>query len=279
MLAQAYVSGYDRGNKEGAPLTPSNVADTLTALMTFKTLRLRTDGPIAVITLARPDSGHRVDDAFLRELDEACAALNDDAGIRVAVLTGEGDVFCSGWDGDDVPKRPQPFACLESMGQPIICALNGEATSAGLELALACDVRIAAESATFSLPETAQGQLPMGGGTQRLARLVGRGEALRLILLGEEIDAAEAYRIGLVSAVIPRDELDDKARSLSERMASRGPLALRYAKEAVRRGLEQPLDQALRYETDLTVILQSTEDRAEGVTAFLEKRAAKFEGK
>ena len=170
-------------------------------------------------------------------------------------------------------------AMLESMGQPIICALTGEATSAGLELALACDVRIAAESATFSLPETAQGQLPMGGGTQRLARLVGRGEALRLILLGEEIDAAEAYRIGLVSAVVPRDELDDKARSLSERMASRGPLALRYAKEAVRRGLEQPLDQALRYETDLTVILQSTEDRAEGVTAFLEKRAPKFEGK
>ena len=247
--------------------------------MAFKTLRLENDGLIAVITLARPNSGHRVDDAFLRELDEACAALNDDAGIRVAVLTGEGDVFCSGWDGVDVPSRPQPFACLESMGQPIICALNGEATSAGLELALACDVRIAAESATFSLPETAQGQLPMGGGTQRLARLVGRGEALRLILLGEEIDAAEAYRIGLVSAVVPGDELDDHARSLSERMASRGPLALRYAKEAVRRGLEQPLDQALRYETDLTVILQSTEDRAEGVTAFLEKRAPKFEGK
>ena len=247
--------------------------------MAFKTLRLETDGPIAVITLARPDSGHRVDDAFLRELDEACAALNDDAGIRVAVLTGEGDVFCSGWDGDGLVGRADPFACLESMGQPIICALNGEATSAGLELALACDVRIAAESATFSLPETAQGQLPMGGGTQRLARLAGRGEALRLILLGEEIDAAEAYRIGLVSGLAPRDQLDNEARSLAARMASPGPLALRYAKEAVRRGLEQPLDQALRYETDLTVILQSTEDRAEGVKAFLEKREPRFEGR
>ncbi len=247
--------------------------------MAFKTLRLDADGPIAVITLARPDSGNRVGEAFLRELDEACGAINDDATVRVAILRADGDVFCSGWDGEDVAMRPQPFACLESMGQPIICALNGEAMSAGLELALACDVRIAAENATFSLPETAQGQLPMGGGTQRLARLVGRGEALRLILLGEEIDAAEAYRIGLVSALAPRDQLDDKARSLAERMASRGPLALRYAKEAVRRGLDQPLDQALRYETDLTVILQSTEDRAEGVKAFMEKREPKFEGK
>ncbi len=247
--------------------------------MAFKTLRLDADGPIAVMTLARPDSGNRVDEAFLRELDEACAAINDDASVRVAILRSDGDLFCSGWAGDGVLSSPQPFACLESMGQPIICALNGEATSAGLELALACDVRIAAESATFSLPETAQGQLPMGGGTQRLPRLIGRGEALRLILLGEEIDAAEAYRIGLVSALAPHGQLDDKARSLAERMASRGPLALRYAKEAVQRGLEQPLDQALRYETDLTVILQSTEDRAEGVKAFLEKREPKFEGK
>ncbi len=247
--------------------------------MAFKTLRLDADGPIAVITLARPDSGNRVDEAFLRELDEACAAINDDAGVRVAILRAEGDVFCLGGDGERDAGQPQPFACLEAMGQPIICALNGEAMSAGLELALACDVRIAAEGATISLPETAQGQLPMGGGTQRLARLVGRGEALRMILLGEEIDAAEAYRIGLVSALAPKNELDENVRTLAERMARRGPLALRYAKEAVRRGLEQPLDQALRYETDLTVILQSTEDRAEGVSAFLEKREPKFEGK
>ena len=247
--------------------------------MAFKTLTLDADGPIAVITLARSESGNRVDEAFLRELDEACVTINDDASIRVAILRADGDVFCAGWDDEYTASRSQPFVCLEAMGQPIICALNGEATSAGLELALACDVRIAAEHATFALPETAHGQLPMGGGTQRLARLVGRGEALRLVLLGDEIDAAEALRIGLVSGIVPQGELDKKVRSLAERMASRGPLALRYAKEAVRRGLEQPLDQALRYETDLTVILQSTEDRAEGVQAFLEKREPKFEGK
>ena len=248
--------------------------------MVYRTLKLETAGPIATITLSRPETEHRVDDAFLRELDEACGAINDDAAVRVAVLTAEGDVFSKGW-ADDGPSQQsqQPFACLESMGQPVICAINGNAMSAGLELALACDVRIAVESATFSLPETAAGQLPMTGGTQRLPRLIGRGEALRLILLGEEIDAAEAHRIGLVSAVVADDRLHDDAAALAQRMASRGPIALRYAKEAVRRGLDQPLDQALRYETDLTVILQTTEDRVEGVSAFLEKREPKFKGR
>jgi enoyl-CoA hydratase/carnithine racemase len=164
------------------------------------------------------------------------------------------------------------------MGQPVICAVNGDATSAGLELALACDLRIAAEGARFSLPETASGLLPMAGGSQRLPRLVGRGEALRLLLLAEPIDAAEALRIGLVSAVVPGERLLAEAEALAFRLASRGPIALRYAKEAVRRGLEQPLDQALRFETDLTVILQTTEDRAEGVRAFLEKREPRFRG-
>lgn len=248
--------------------------------MAYRTLSLTTNGPVATIRLAQATIGR----AFLQELDAACASINDDAGVRVAVLTGAGDVFSTGWDPAELSVAPErsaspAFACLESMGQPVICALNGDATSAGLELALACDVRLAAQGARFALPETAHGLLPMAGGTQRLARLAGRAEALRLILLGEEIDAAEALRIGLVSAVHPRDRLLAEAEALAQRMASRGPIALRYAKEAVRRGLEQPLDQALRYETDLTVILQSTEDRAEGVRAFLEKREPKFKGR
>jgi enoyl-CoA hydratase/carnithine racemase len=245
--------------------------------MAYRTLSLTMNGPVATIRLAQATIGR----ALLDELDAACAAINDDSSVHVAILTGAGDVFATGWDGPDPSgiASPAPFTCLESMGQPMICALNGNAISGGLELALACDVRLAADSACFAIPETAHGMLPMAGGTQRLARLVGRGEALRLILLGEEIDAGEALRIGLVSAVHPRERLPAEAEALAQRMASRGPIALRFAKEAVRRGLEQPLDQALRYETDLTVILQSTEDRAEGVRAFLEKREPKFKGR
>jgi enoyl-CoA hydratase len=271
--------------------------------MGYRTLTLDRTGPLAILRLARPEHDNPIDRLFLQELDDACASINDNPGVRVAILTGEGAVFSSGWHPAELPpeadspqaKNPDPFdpaewrrsafggsppfAALESMGQPVICVLNGDARSAGLELALACDVRLAAQGARFALPETAQGLLPMAGGTQRLARLVGRGEALRLILLGEEIDADDALRIGLVSAVFPAKRLMAEAEALALRMASRGPVALRYAKEAVRRGLEQPLDQALRFETDLTVILQTTEDRAEGVRAFLEKREPKFKGR
>ena len=259
--------------------------------MGYRTLTLETKGPLAWLRLARPERGNAIDRLVLQELDDACAALNDDSSVRVAILTGEGDVFSSGWDAAELSpegfdtaewrrrwEAAPPFAALEAMGQPVICALNGDATSAGLELALACDVRLAADGARFALPETAQGLLPMAGGTQRLARLVGRGEALRLVLLGETIAANEALRIGLVSAVVPPDRLLAEAEALAQRIASRGPIAVRYAKEAVRRGLEQPLDRALRFETDLTVILQTTEDRAEGVRAFLEKREPKFKG-
>jgi enoyl-CoA hydratase len=251
--------------------------------MPYRTLTLETNGPIAYLRLVRPDDGNPIDAAFLRELDDACATISDSPDIRVAVLAAEGDVFSKGW-GADAPSLAQlrespPFGCLESMGQPVICGLHRDAVSAGLELALACDVRLAVEGAHFSLPDVGEGRLPMGGGTQRLSRLVGRGEAMRLILLGEQIDAVEALRLGLVSGVYstPAD-LVTQTEALATRMASRGPLALRYAKEAVRRGLEQPLDQSLRYETDLTVILQTTDDRSEGVNAFLEKREPEFKG-
>lgn len=260
--------------------------------MGYRTLKLEKQGAVATIRLARSEQGNPIDGVFLAELDNACASINDDADVRVVLLTADGETFSCGWDAAELApegfdangsrrrwEQSPPFACLESIGQPVICALNGDATSAGLELALACDVRVAAAEARFSLPETGLGLLPMAGGTQRLPRLVGRGEALRLLLLGEVVDAQEALRIGLVSAVHPRDKLLAEAETLAQRMASRGPIALRYAKEGMRRGLEQPLDQALRFETDLTVILQTTEDRAEGVRAFLEKRDPEFKGR
>jgi enoyl-CoA hydratase/carnithine racemase len=172
-----------------------------------------------------------------------------------------------------------PFGCLGDLPQPVVCAINGDATGAGLELALACDVRIAAEGANFSVPEISLGLLPLAGGTQRLPRLIGRGKALEMILTGDPIDAQEALRIGLVSAVVLHDYLLSEAEAIASRIAARGPLAVRYAKEAIARGFEMPLEQALRFETDLTIILQTTEDRAEGVRAFLEKRKAEFKGR
>jgi len=234
-----------------------------------------------------------IDASVVRELRDACdgIAANDD--VRVVLLTAEGDEFARGWDWESFSGEshrlvsamrshgipPDPFGCLAQLPQPVVCAINGDAFGAGLELALACDVRIAAEGASFALPDISLGLLPIAGGTQRLPRLVGRGKALEMVLTGEPVDAQEALRIGLVGAVTPPEALATVAEALASRIAERGPLAVRYAKESVSRGIEMPLDQALRYETDLTVILQTTDDRAEGVKAFLEKRTPKFKGK
>ena len=260
--------------------------------MLLRSLSLDKRGTVAHIALKRPEQQNAVDANMLRELADACEAIAGDSDVRVVVLSGgDGPVFCCGWDrealaGDDLQAAARslglpgdPFGCLARLPQPVVCALNGDALSAGLELALACDVRVAAEGARLGLPETSMGLLPMAGGTQRLPRIVGRTRALEMILTAEPIDAAEALRVGLVNAVAPREQLLAEAEAIAARIAERGPLAVRYAKEAVQRGLEMPLEQALRYETDLTVILQTTEDREEGVRAFLEKRKPEFKGK
>ena len=248
---------------------------------------------VARVTISHPQRDNAINAALLRDLCDACEAIAARQDVRVVLLTAEGDVFSRGWDWDALLGEttdpvaalrshgiaPDPFGCLADVPEPVVCAINGDATGGGLELALACDVRISAEGATFSLPEVSMGLLPLAGGTQRLPRLVGRGKALEMILTGEPIDAAEALRIGLVSAVVPRDRLLAEAQSIASRIAERGPIAVRYAKEAISRGLEMPLEQALRFETDLTIILQTTEDRAEGVRAFLEKRNSQFKGR
>ena len=257
-----------------------------------KTLSLETSSGVARLTLRRPDAGNPVDARLVRELIQARETIADDNAVRVVLLSAEGDVFSRGWDWDALLGEttdpvaalrshsisPDPFGCLSDLPQPIVCALNGDAIGAGLELALACDVRIAAEGARFSVPEVSMGLLPIAGGTQRLPRLVGRGKGLEMILTGETVTADEALRIGLVSAVVRRERLAEEAELVAQRIARRGPLAVRYAKEAVSHGIEMPLEQALRFESDLTIILQTTEDRAEGVKAFLEKRTPEFQG-
>jgi enoyl-CoA hydratase len=161
---------------------------------------------------------------------------------------------------------------------PVIAAVNGDALGAGLELALSCDIRICSENAHFGFPETSYGLIPGGGGTQRLPRIVGKGKATEMVITAEPIDAAEAYRIGLVTKVVPKQKLSTEAEEVAKRLSLRAPIAVRYAKEAVNKGMDMTLAQGLRLEADLSFLLQTTKDRAEGIKAFLEKRKATFKG-
>jgi enoyl-CoA hydratase/carnithine racemase len=247
--------------------------------MPYQTIEVERQDRVAVIRLARGARGNPVDAALVAELRAASAGLHDDAGIHAIVLTSGGGPFSRGVADSSAGDEADGFRFLETTGQPIVAAIDGEARGAGLELALACDIRIASQTAVFVCDDIEQGRIPSRGGTQRLPRLAGRGIATEMVLGGEPLSAASALRCGLISRLVPAGEADAAAVALAQNIARRGPLAVRYAKECITRGLDMPLEQALRYETDLTVILQTTADRAEGVAAFVEKRQPKFEGR
>jgi len=248
--------------------------------MAHTTILVEKRGHIAEVRLNRPDAGNPIDALFLDELEAVAAALHDDRDVHVVLLTAAADIFSSGRlsQPETPPERaPLPFRCLELMGQPVIAVIEGDAIGAGFELALACDVRIASEDAMFAIPEVTMGLLPSGGATARLPRLAGRGLAAEMLLLGERIDGRRAAAACLVNEALPRPGVRPRAQQLADTVAAQGPTAVRYAKESMLRGLDLPLPEALRVETDLTVILQTTADRAEGVQAFLEKRPPRFE--
>jgi enoyl-CoA hydratase len=250
----------------------------------LRTLTLERRGAVAELRLGRPERGSPIDLALLDELDALTADLDADPGVRALLITSAREIFSHGWDMAEPPATATTsgrlaFRCLEEMGIPAVACIEGDAVGAGLELALACDVRIAGEGATFAVPDVAMGTMPTAGATQRLPRLVGRAKAAEMLLLGARLDASDALACGLVNRVVPPGATVAAAEEFAARVAARGPLAVRYAKEAMLRGLDMPLEQALRYETDLTVILQTTEDRAEGVRAFLEKRPPEFGGR
>jgi enoyl-CoA hydratase len=248
--------------------------------MAFQRLRLAFEDRIARLTL----TSNGMDSRLLQELPEAAAAISAQDGVSVVLLDSAGPDFCTGWSDDAIASRlakdaaPDPFGCIGDLPQPIIAAVRGRAHDAGLELALACDIRIAAEDASFAMTGLAAGLTPLAGGSQRLPRMIGRARATSMLLLGDVLDAEQAQRAGLVSRVLPAPSFEADAMALARTVASRGPIALRYAKEAVKQGMDMPLDQALHLELDFSIILQTTADRAEGVRAFLEKRGPKFEG-
>ncbi len=247
-----------------------------------------TRGQIAYVTLNRPERLNACDFETYEALAQAWERFRDDASLRVAILTGSGErAFCVGSDikanyGEGRAEKEPPnrlFPVLASMTKPIVAAINGHCNGGGLEQALACDIRVAAEHAQFGLGEVLLGLLPGGGGTQRLPRLIPRGRALELLYTGARIDAHEALRLGLVDHVVPAAELPAKCQSLAEAILRGAPLAVQKIREAVFRGLDLPLAEGLRVERDLFEFLRETADSVEGAAAFAAKRPPQWQGR
>ena len=260
--------------------------------MTYETILQERDGAVALVTLNRPAVLNALNILMVRELGQALAAIESDPEIGAAILTGAGDrAFAAGADIAELNALPNTIAGaelarsgqrltlqMESMRTPVIAAVNGFALGGGCELAMGCDIRIASERAKFGQPEINLGLIPGYGGTQRTARLAGRGMAMLLCLTGELIDAAEAHRIGLVERVVPPADLPTEAKRIAALIASKSPLAVAAAKRAINEGSPLPLAAALEIEALHFGSLMSTADFKEGTAAFLEKRPPKFTG-
>jgi enoyl-CoA hydratase/carnithine racemase len=239
-------------------------------------------GRIATVTLARPRTGNVLDDAMMHGLAEAAAALGDREELCAVVLRARGRSFCVGLPSATAwPPRswPDGIAAIAQLPMPVVAAIRGEARGWGMALALACDLRVTASRAVFSLPETGVGRLPGGGVLPRLARLVGVGRAAEVALLGGRVTGREAGAWGLATRVVAGPVVEATAAELARGLAARGPLALRYAKEAVLRAIDLPLADGVRLEHDLYVLLQTTADRREGVRAFLDHRPPRFDAR
>jgi enoyl-CoA hydratase/carnithine racemase len=266
------------------------MSSSASALKLENVLYEKKDG-IAYVTLNRPKVMNALTQETWRDLRVAFEAAREDEEVRGVVLTGSGDkAFIAGADISELSKINAVQAeksssygqgvltLIENLGKPVIAAINGFALGGGCEAAMACTIRIASESAKFGQPEVKLGVLPGGGGTQRLPRLVGRGRALQLILTGEIINAQEAYRIGLVNEIVPSTSLIARAEAILRQIFSNAPIAVKYSLEAVNKGLETSQSEGFALEASFFGLCAGTEDKKEGTSAFLAKRAPQFQG-
>src|SRR5256886_5083002 len=257
----------------------------------YETILVERRDRVAIITINRPEKRNALN---IQTRAEGAAALDEsraDDSVRVVVITGAGDkAFIAGADIAEFAERTaivqrevmlerSLFNAIDGFPKPIIAMVNGYCLGGGCEVALACDLRVASDKASFGQPEINLGIIPGGGGTQRLTRLVGGGKAMEMILTGEIIDAETAFLIGLVNHVVAADQLETKTMEIANRIAEKSPIALRLAKEAVKLASRSNLDEGLRHEIDLFALCFSSEDKDEGVKAFLEKRKPEFKGR
>lgn len=257
----------------------------------MKNLVVSREGAVAVVKINRPDKLNALSMETVGELIEAFTQLKGDAEVRCVVLTGEGPkAFVAGADISEFlqmsPVTAKEFSMrgnhllflIENLGKPVIAAINGFALGGGCEMALACALRVAADTAQLGQPEIALGIMPGFGGTQRLARICGKGRAMELCLLGDRFDAKRAYELGIVNFVYPAAEFWPKTMALAQKIAGLAPVAAKYILEAVNRGAEASLSESIDYESHLFALCFATQDMKEGVSAFLQKRKAEFKG-
>jgi enoyl-CoA hydratase/carnithine racemase len=263
-----------------------------TAAATLENVSYEKKGAIAYVTVNRPKVLNALNAATVRDLRTAFEDARDDGAVRGVILAGAGGkAFVAGADITEVARVTAVEAAdmtnngqgltnlIENLGKPVIAAVNGFALGGGCELAMACTIRLATENAKFGQPEVKLGVIPGYGGTQRLPRLVGRGRALQLILSGGMIDAAEAYRIGLVNEIVSADQLVARAEAILQQVFGNAPVAVKFALEAVNKGLETSQAEGLVMESSFFAICAATDDKQEGTSAFLERRAPKFAGR
>ena len=258
--------------------------------MPYETIIYEKRDSIGYITLNRPDVFNAINAQLIRELREALGEAEKDDEVRAVIITGAGKAFQSGADISGLAKMNtwelhkwnhdllENCNAVAALKKPVIAAINGYALGGGLELALACDIRVASENARMGVPEVSLGIIPGVGGTQRLPRLVGKGKALEMLLTGEPIDAKEAYRVGLVSKVVPEGEAVKGAEEIANKIIKNGPLAVMLAKDSVQVGEELPLDAALEYGHKNVLLAAASKDAKEGYAAFLEKRKPAWKG-